>query len=145
MRGKRLKTAELASLAGIAPSAVRYYERRGLLTDPGRTPAGYRDYPPEAVDTLLFIQRAQELGFTLREIKALLALREEQRGCSEMCRLAEAKVEELALEIKRAQRARRLLMTLVASRANRSRATQACPVIGYLEDGNGPSRRNRRT
>lgn len=145
MRGKRLKTAELAALAGIAPSAVRYYERRGLLTDPGRTPAGYRDYPPDAVDTLLFIQRAQELGFTLREIKALLALRGEQRGCGEMCRLAEEKVEELGVEIKKAQRARRLLMSLVASRPARNRATQACPVIGYLEDGNGPGRRNRRT
>jgi DNA-binding transcriptional MerR regulator len=145
MRGKRLKTAELAALAGIAPSAVRYYERRGLLSDPGRTPAGYRDYPPEAVDTLIFIQRAQELGFTLREIKALLTLRGEQRGCGEMCRLAESKIEELALEIKRAQHARRLLLSLVALRPARSRTTQACPVGGYLEDGNGAGRRNRRT
>lgn len=131
--------------AGIAPSAVRYYERRGLLPDPGRTAAGYRDYPPETVNSLLFIQRAQELGFTLREIKALLELRTQPRPCAEMCRLAEQKVGELEDEIKRAQRARRLLMSLVAAQPARRRSAQACPVGSYLENGYGPSRRNRRT
>jgi hypothetical protein len=62
-----------------------------------------------------------------------------------MCRLAEQKVEELATEIKRAQRARRLLISLVASRPARSRTTQGCPVGGYLENGNGANSRNRRT
>lgn len=139
-----MKTAELAMAAGIAPSAVRYYERRGLLTDPGRTPAGYRDYPPDTVDSLLFIQRAQELGFTLREIKTLLDLRGQPRACIEMCNLAEQKVVELEDEIKRAQRAKRLLTSLITARRPRARTTNTCPIGHYLENGNGQSRRDRR-
>ncbi|HUH02471.1 MAG TPA: MerR family transcriptional regulator [Kofleriaceae bacterium] len=139
-----MKTAELAMAAGIAPSAVRYYERRGLLSDPGRTPAGYRDYPPDTVESLLFIQRAQELGFTLREIKKLLELRGQPRACIEMCNLAEQKVGELEEEIRRAQRAKRLLTSLISGRRPRARTTNICPIGSYLEKGHGQGRRHRR-
>ena len=53
---------------------LRHYERRGLLTEPPRTPGGYRDYPATAVDLLRFIKRAQEHGFTLDEVEELLHL-----------------------------------------------------------------------
>jgi MerR family transcriptional regulator, copper efflux regulator len=72
---QRLTIGRLARLCGVNLETVRYYERRGLLPKPPRTPAGYRQFPTETVDRLRFIKRAQELGFSLEEISELLALR----------------------------------------------------------------------
>lgn len=57
-----VRTSELAGQAGVNPETLRYYERRGLLDEPLRSPGGYRDYPDAAVELLRFIKRAQELG-----------------------------------------------------------------------------------
>lgn len=63
---------ELAGRAGVRTSTLRYYEQEGLLTPAGRTKAGYRLYEPAAERTLRFIQRAQRLGFSLADIRAIL-------------------------------------------------------------------------
>ncbi|MCU1426021.1 MAG: putative transcriptional regulator, MerR family [Actinomycetia bacterium] len=63
---------ELASAGGVSVETVRYYERRGLLPAPPRTPAGYRKYDDDALWRLQFVGRAKELGFTLSEIRELL-------------------------------------------------------------------------
>ena len=63
----------LAEAAGVNVETVRYYERRGLLEAPPRTPSGYRQYTEEALWRLNFIARAKELGFTLREVEQLVA------------------------------------------------------------------------
>lgn len=68
-----MRTGELARSADMKVSAVRYYERAGLLPDPSRTTTGYRDYGDDAVRRLAFIRRAKEVGFSLKEIRALLA------------------------------------------------------------------------
>lgn len=68
----RLTIGELAKEAGVSRSMLRYYEEQGLLKPVGRTPAGYRLYSPDAAQTLLFIQRAQRLGFSLGDIQVLL-------------------------------------------------------------------------
>ncbi|GAB3895239.1 hypothetical protein GCM10029964_074840 [Kibdelosporangium lantanae] len=60
----------------MSPDTVRYYEREGLLAPPPRTASGYRVYPPDAVDRLLFIQGCQRMGLRLREIAELLAVRD---------------------------------------------------------------------
>ena len=70
-----LTIGELAQRAGVAVQTVRFYERRGLIAEPPRKASGYRQYPLEAVRRLRFIRRAKELGFSLREIEELLALR----------------------------------------------------------------------
>jgi DNA-binding transcriptional MerR regulator len=62
----------LAAAAGVGVETVRFYERRGLLAPPVRTPAGYRQYDPADVARLVWIRRAKELGFTLAEIADLL-------------------------------------------------------------------------
>ncbi|MBP2348950.1 DNA-binding transcriptional MerR regulator [Kribbella aluminosa] len=69
-----MRTSELAGKTGVNTETLRYYERRGLLTRPPRTPGGYRDYPAGAVELLRFIKRARELGFTLAEVEELLHL-----------------------------------------------------------------------
>lgn len=74
-----MKIGELARQARVNVQTVRYYERRGLLPEPDRRPSGYREYGLETLDRLHFIKRAQELGFTLTEIRELLALRLDPR------------------------------------------------------------------
>ena len=67
---------DLASRAGLSAKAIRFYEQAGLLPRPPRTPGGYRDYPPGAVDRLDFIRHAQAAGFTLADIHGVLAIRD---------------------------------------------------------------------
>lgn len=87
---KLLTISRLARAAEINLETVRYYQRRGLVREPPKPRQGYRTYPPETVDRLRFIKRAQELGFTLSEIKNLLALGDGH--CRETQGLAEQKL-----------------------------------------------------
>lgn len=64
----------LARAAGINVETIRYYQRRGLIDEPRKPLGGHRRYPPDALKQLAFIRRAQQLGFSLEEVKGLLAL-----------------------------------------------------------------------
>jgi MerR family copper efflux transcriptional regulator len=71
--GDRISVGELAKLAGIRASALRYYEEAGLLAPADRAQNGYRSYPPEAIGRIRFIQRAKSLGLSLHDIRTLVA------------------------------------------------------------------------
>lgn len=71
-KGSGMKIGELAKRSGLAASAIRFYESKGLLKAASRQSNGYRDYPPEALSLLSIIMDAQQAGFTLDEIKRLL-------------------------------------------------------------------------
>jgi DNA-binding transcriptional MerR regulator len=75
MRMKSLTIGHLARESGVNLETMRYYERRGLLPKPPRSASGYRLFPSDAARRLRFIRRAQELGFSLKEIRELLSLR----------------------------------------------------------------------
>jgi DNA-binding transcriptional MerR regulator len=93
-----LTIGQLAEQAGYSKSAIRYYEAEGVITPDKRTASGYRLYKPEALVTLSFIKRAQQLGFSLQDIRQLLALQVgEQLESSTLLKL----VEERFLEIER--------------------------------------------
>ncbi len=80
-----LKIGEVARRAGVGVETLRFYERSGLLDRPARTEGGYRLYDADALKTLEFIKRAQSLGFTLEEIKRIIAeSRAGQRPCAEV-------------------------------------------------------------
>jgi DNA-binding transcriptional MerR regulator len=68
----RLRSGELAAAAGVNVQTLRYYERRGLLGQPDRSPGGHRLYAPEALTTVRVIKAAQRLGFSLVEVADLL-------------------------------------------------------------------------
>jgi DNA-binding transcriptional MerR regulator len=74
--GRLLRSSELARLAEVSPDTLRHYEQKGLLAPPGRSPNGYREYPPEACARVRLIRRAVALGFTLAEVARVLALRD---------------------------------------------------------------------
>ncbi len=72
-----LTVSELAAEVGLSADTVRYYERLGLLPAAARTAAGYRQYGAEAVERLRFVKGAQRVGLRLREIRELLAIRDQ--------------------------------------------------------------------
>ena len=67
-----LTIGRVAKLAGVSVETIRYYQRRGLLTEPDKPHMGYRRYPADIVKHIRFIKRAQALGFSLQEIIELL-------------------------------------------------------------------------
>lgn len=78
-----LTIGRAARLAGAGVETIRFYEREGLLEKPPHRESGYRQYPKEIISRLRFIKRAKKLGFTLKEIKELLALRNEPETACE--------------------------------------------------------------
>lgn len=75
-----MRTGELAQAAGVNQQTLRYYERRGLLARPLRSPGGHRLYPTEALTMLRVIKTAQRLGFTLEEVAELIDLGRHRHG-----------------------------------------------------------------
>ena len=69
-----MRIGELADQSGVSTKTIRFWESTGLLTDPARTPSGYRDYDADAVDRLRFIRHAQTAGLTLAEIRQVLQI-----------------------------------------------------------------------
>ena len=101
---------ERADLAGVNRETLRCYERRGLLQPARRTASGYRIYNRESADRLLFIKRAQGFGFSLEEIRDLLAMKPENpRSCNRVMHMLDAKIDELAERIREMQRFHRQL------------------------------------
>ena len=98
---KALTIGHLAKQAGVNLETVRFYERRGLLLRPPRSASGYRLFPADAARRLRFIRRAQELGFSLGEIRELLSLRVSRGTTSaDIRKRAEAKVADIEARIK---------------------------------------------
>ncbi|HTX51008.1 MAG TPA: helix-turn-helix domain-containing protein [Caulobacteraceae bacterium] len=95
-----LTIGRLAAAAGVNLETVRYYERIGLMPAPDRTEGGHRSYAPEHRARLTFIRRARELGFSLDEIRALLALAQPgRRSCSEVKAIASAHLQDIRAKI----------------------------------------------
>jgi len=140
MEHKTLRTGEVATQAGVNVQTLRYYERRGILKEPERRQSGYRQYPPDAVQLIRFIKRAQELGFTLTEIEDLLRLRTDQESaCSEVRSAAEAKIEDIEQKIRHLRAMKRALGLLVACCASEG-SPRHCPILESLDDGKGRRR-----
>ncbi len=105
---------EVAGQVGVNPKTIRYYESIGLLPEPDRTDAGYRDYGPDDVERLAFIRRATELNLQLDEVAEILALRErDERPCSYVVEVARGRIDELDERIAEMQRARDELRQLL--------------------------------
>jgi MerR family mercuric resistance operon transcriptional regulator len=128
-----LKVGEVAKQAGVNLQTVHYYERRGLLLRPPRTESNYRAYPVEAVLRVRFIKRAQELGFTLKEIKELLALRAAPRTrCADVRERAESKVYDIDDKIRTLQAMRKALTKLIGECSGSGPVSQ-CPILEAID------------
>jgi MerR family transcriptional regulator, copper efflux regulator len=110
-RAARLKIGEVSKLSGIGIEALRFYEKSGLLDRPVRTGSGgYRAYDPEVLDRLAFIKQAQVLGFSLDEIKRIIAeKRAGQSPCAEVREIVRRRLSELDERMAQMRRYRREL------------------------------------
>jgi DNA-binding transcriptional MerR regulator len=107
-----LKIGEVARRAGVGIETLRFYERSGLLNRPARTEGGYRLYDSKALKALEFIKRAQSLGFTLEEIKRIMAeSRAGQRPCAEVRETVRRRLAELDEQMAQIRRYRNALAT----------------------------------
>ena len=121
-----LTIGQVARQAGVGVETVRYYERQGLLEQPARKASGYRQYAADAVSRLRFIRRGKELGFSLKEIGELLALRfGPDATVAEVKRRAEAKIADIEGKIRDLQRTRDALRKLATPVRDRARWTNA--------------------
>ncbi len=127
-----LRIGEVAAQAGVGVETVRFYERRGLIAAPPRRASGYRAYPPESVTQLRFVRQAQELGFSLAEIRQLLALHpESRRACHEVRAQAEEKLADVRRRVRQLRAIERALGRLVAS-CGATEPLAACPLLRAL-------------
>jgi len=111
-----MKIGELARRAGLNPSAIRYYEKLGLLVSPYRI-GGQRRYPDDALDRVLLIRFASDMGFTLGEIRLFLnGLRDNAPVGPRWKRLAHRKIQEVEESIRRSRRLKSLLEHLLDCR-----------------------------
>ncbi|HTV54985.1 MAG TPA: MerR family DNA-binding protein [Terriglobia bacterium] len=130
-----LTIGKIAKGAGVGVETLRFYEREGLIKEPPRRDSGYREYPADTVDRVRFIRRAQALGFSLREIKDLMALRIERGGtCAQVKRRAETKIVDIEERIRSLQRINRVLQKLVSACGSSGLGSE-CPLLDALEDG----------
>ncbi|MCA9469968.1 MAG: MerR family transcriptional regulator [Nitrospira sp.] len=124
-----MKIGEVAKQAGVGIETIRFYERKGLLGKPPRTPGGYRVYPSEAVAKIQFIKRAKELGFSLLEIADLLSLATSPTAtCADVKHRALAKVSAIQSRMTDLQRMRHALNRLVES-CHGHGPIDHCPII----------------
>lgn len=128
-----LTTGQVAKQAHVNIETIRYYERRGLIPEPPRRESGYRQYPQSTVSRIQFIKRAQELGFSLKEIHELLSLRfDHNTPAIEIRKKAERKVEDIDAKIANLQHIKHALLMLIGQ-CDGHGTVDDCPIIAALE------------
>ena len=120
--------------AGVGVETIRFYERKGLIEQPPKPlNSGFRTYPQETVGRIRFIRQAQELGFSLREVHALLELRAAPGAdAAEVRARATAKLADVDDKIRQLKRIRGALHTLIAACPGRG-ALRRCSIMEALE------------
>ena len=89
-----------AKVAGVSVDTIRFYQKLGLIKSAARSAGGYRLFDGEQIRDLTFVRYAQELGFSLNEIKELMALRQKHHACSEVQSMLQRKVRDVQEKIK---------------------------------------------
>jgi len=132
-----LTIGQLARRAGVGVETLRFYEREGLIAEPPRRRSGYRSYPEGAVRRVRFIREAKALGFSLREISEILALRVGPGAtCDDVRSLKERKIADIDRRIEELTRMRDALTRLGGLCRGRG-PTDDCPILDALEARGG--------
>jgi len=113
-----LRTGEVAQRAGVNVQTLRYYERRGLIAEPARSPGGHRTYPPDTVALVGVIKAAQRLGFTLDEVAELLDAGRRRHPAPDLRERAVAKLAEIDRRIADLTTIRETLSQVVSARCD---------------------------
>jgi len=128
-----LTIGDVADAAGVGIETIRYYERRGLVPQPGKAAGAYRRYGAGHVDRIRFIKRAQALGFSLDEVESLLEL-EDGTDRRSIRRIATARREETRRRIADLRRIEGVLAHLLHECEAHAKAHH-CPIIAAITTG----------
>ncbi|MBK7380033.1 MAG: heavy metal-responsive transcriptional regulator [Ignavibacteriales bacterium] len=125
---------QLAKETGINLETVRYYEKLKLLPKPKRRESRYRVYDENDLKRLLFIKRAKELGFTLKEIKELFELRIDTHAkCGDVKHLTEHKLKDVDNRISDLKKIKSVLVKLINQCVNEEISSDECPILESIE------------
>jgi len=128
-----LKIGQLAQRASVNLQTIRYYEREGLLPEPPRLSSGYRLYSDSMVRRVRFIKRAQEIGFSLAEIRELLSLRADgRRERNEVRAIAQAKLADIEDKM-RTLKAMKAVLNRLTERCSGCGPTSECPILESID------------
>lgn len=121
---------ELARHGQVNPETIRYYERSGLLPAPARSESNYRLFAPSAVSRIRFIKRAQAVGFSLDEIKDLIALKfAPDATCGHVRAMVAVKIDDIDHKIAALQAMRDELSVLFDDCPGGNEPTDVCPIL----------------
>jgi MerR family copper efflux transcriptional regulator len=124
---------ELAEAAGVGVETVRFYERKKLIAQPARPQSGFRRYDDDVVRRIRFIREAQELGFTLAEIRQLLELRlDPRRSCADVKSEALMKIADIDEKMSALRVMRKALVEITESCSGEG-PTSECPILDAIE------------
>lgn len=129
-----MNIGEAAAASGVTAKMIRHYEAIGLIQQAGRTGAGYRTYGPKDLATLSFIRRSRDLGFSIAQIRDLLALwQDRSRASADVKRIAGEHIEELTAKMHQLQE---MVMTLqhLSSHCHGDDRPD-CPILERLATG----------
>ncbi len=129
---RRLTIGELARQSRLGVETIRFYESEGLLAKPERPPGGIRTYPRQAIERLSFVHEAKAMGFTLREIRDLISLRDDPHADAAAVRdRAMAKLDEVEAKVEGFERMRSTLRDLLSRCPGRG-DLGGCPIVQAL-------------
>jgi DNA-binding transcriptional MerR regulator len=134
---------KVAKVAGVTVDTIRFYQKLGLIKSVGRSAGGYRLFDGEQIRDLTFVRHAQELGFSLTEVKELLALRQKHHVCSEVQSMLNHKLEAVQEKINSLSRLKAELTDALRN-CNRElrlkreiKHEDCCPLLTKLDRING--------
>ena len=126
-----LTIGRVAASDGVNVETVRYYQRRRLIEEPRKVFGKYRHYPRATIQRIRFIKKAQELGFTLKDIAELLCL-DSETACATIREFAAQKARSMGNEISRLKRMHTALSRLVRE-CDKQKRTGPCPIIEMFQ------------
>ncbi len=130
-----LTIGKLAKEAGVGVETIRFYEREALIKRPQTKRGAYRVYPSADIPKIRFIKRAQELGFTLKEIKVLLSLDQNTRAtCEDVAKKAEEKRQEIRVKMGDLLKMERALTKLIGACRKTPETMVCCKLSDCFED-----------
>jgi DNA-binding transcriptional MerR regulator len=136
MNSSGSQIGEIATHSGVSVDTVRYYERLKLLPRAGRSSGGYRIFPAETVERIKFIKQAQEMGFSLDEVKQLFSTKNGVNQCQTVRELLLKKLVELQTKIEQMRSFKKVLTHHLADCENELKAhgdESDCPVMVTIE------------
>ena len=129
-----LRIGQVAKHAGVTVETIRFYEKESLIPEPRRTDSGYRLYNTATIQRVRFIQRAKDLGFSLKDIHALLTIREDPNAaCGDVKAKAVNKIADVERKILDLTRIRRALTDLI-SQCEAEAELSECPILDALDE-----------